>query len=470
MKKKKIVILLTDGVSLKNFIYSDFISTASNLFEIYILNLTPFDLSDVPNCEELKVAPTKVSAIADLLKTAKITIQLNRNSKRNQDPIYQRYKFPLKYTSFTSFFKFVFLKIILLVFNSEFGLKLVSKGILFFESKTDYYLACKRLLNAVQPNFVFSTTQRAIQAQAPLIAAKKLKIPTACFVFSWDNLPKATLVLETDYYFVWSQLMKKELLHYYPNIKPEQVYISGTPQFEKHKDASLLLDKELFYKKYNLDTTKKYICFSGDDVTTSPNDQFYLKDLAASIKKLNENGENIGIIFRRCPVDFSNRYQPIIDEFPELITPIAPIWDKIQNSWNTIYPKKEDLNLLLSIIHYSEFVVNVGSSMVFDFISDGKPCFYLNYEVADKIDSNHQVMGLYDFVHFRSMPSKNAVFWLNSKTAIEQLYFEKKQLQETQKWFEIINEHPIELASTRMVSYIDAIINKNNFDFSSKKC
>jgi hypothetical protein len=37
-------------------------------------------------------------------------------------------------------------------------------------------------------------------------AAQELGIPTATFIFSWDNLPKATLVLEPDYYFVWSDI------------------------------------------------------------------------------------------------------------------------------------------------------------------------------------------------------------------------------------------------------------------------
>jgi hypothetical protein len=36
-----------------------------------------------------------------------------------------------------------------------------------------------------------------------LLAAQQLGIPTATFIFSWDNLPKATMVVETDYY-VWS--------------------------------------------------------------------------------------------------------------------------------------------------------------------------------------------------------------------------------------------------------------------------
>jgi hypothetical protein len=34
-----------------------------------------------------------------------------------------------------------------------------------------------------------------------LLAAQQLGIPTATFIFSWDNLLKATMVVETDYYW-----------------------------------------------------------------------------------------------------------------------------------------------------------------------------------------------------------------------------------------------------------------------------
>ena len=69
-----------------------------------------------------------------------------------------------------------------------------------------------------------------------MLAARDLNIPTAVFIFSWDNLPKGMLVVEADYYFVWSTHMKNELLYYYSNIKESQIRITGSPQFEGHFD------------------------------------------------------------------------------------------------------------------------------------------------------------------------------------------------------------------------------------------
>jgi UDP-N-acetylglucosamine:LPS N-acetylglucosamine transferase len=114
------------------------------------------------------------------------------------------------------------------------------------ERSTTYYKDCRATLEREKPDFIFCTNQRPVVAIAPLLAAKDLKIPTATFIFSWDNLPKATMVVQTDFYFVWSQHMKNELLHYHPEIQENKIKITGTPQFESHYDDNISWRKKCF--------------------------------------------------------------------------------------------------------------------------------------------------------------------------------------------------------------------------------
>jgi hypothetical protein len=130
-------------------------------------------------------------------------------------------------------------------------------------------------------------------------------------------LPKGIKIIATDFYFVWSEHMKNELQYYYPDIKESQIFITGTPQFEPHYEKQFLNTKEVFFNQNGLDLSKKYICFSGDDVTTSPNDPHYLLDVAKAVEQLNAKGHNLGIIFRRCPVDFSNRYDFVSEKYAD---------------------------------------------------------------------------------------------------------------------------------------------------------
>jgi hypothetical protein len=345
------------------------------------------------------------------------------------------------------------------------GLKRISHKITFEERKTLYYYQSKQTLEKEKPAMVFCTNQRQILSVAPLLAAKDLNIPTATFIFSWDNLPKATMIVETDFYFVWSQYMKDELLLYYPYINENQIIITGTPQFEMHFNEKKQTSKQVFFDKFNLDTNKKYICFSGDDITSSPDDPLYLKDISEAIRILNTKNHNLGIIFRRCPVDFSNRYDEVLKEYSEIIVPIDPLWKPLTTKWNTILPLKEDDTLFSNIAEYSEMVVNLGSSTIFDFAAHNKPCGYFNYNQEFQLDNKWDINKCYKFVHFRSMPNKNAVFWLNNPNEIAQKMDELLDNIQSQdiilnakKWFETINQHPPEKASERIWNAIEVII------------
>jgi hypothetical protein len=63
------------------------------------------------------------------------------------------------------------------------------------------------------------------------------------------------------------------------------------------------------------------------------------------------------------------------------------------------------------------------------------------------------------------MPTKNAVIWINHPEEIadkiEQALQNKTEfVLKAQQWFEKINQHPIQEASTRILSDIKAILSK----------
>jgi hypothetical protein len=334
------------------------------------------------------------------------------------------------------------------------------------ERSTARYQELKAQLVAHQPDLVFCTTQRATQAIAPLLAAQDLGIKTACWIYSWDNLPKGMTTVETDYYFVWSELMKSQLLEYYPKTKAAQIIVTGTPQFEPHYDASILLSRKQFCKTHGLDAKTKYLCFSGDDKTTSPLDQYYLEDTAIAVRQLREEGRDLAIIYRKVPIDFSGRYDAVLEKYKDVITPIDPLWKPMGEQWNQVMPTKEDFALLVNTCYHSELVVNICSSMVFDFVIHDKPTIYPNYEQPQLQKGTRDIGQNYKYVHFRSMPDYDtSVTWAMRK---EELYDGIKGLLDgelnpvpvTKEWYGIINkpEQP-EKASERIWEGIDQIMN-----------
>lgn len=444
----KVLVFLPDGVGLRNFAFTKFYDIGKRKDdEVVFWNNTNFPLKDDLGVKEIPVLNSKSNPLSDIYKRAKTLAELKLNYKKTKDKAYLTYIFPHSYKGLKKGLKSLFVDFLVTFNTSEKGVEKLREKIFASERKTAYYKSAIDQLKKETPDFIFCTNQRPILAVAPLLAAKDLGIPTASFIFSWDNLPKATLIVETDYYFVWSVYMKEELLKYYPHISKDQIKVTGTPQFEPHFDTSILESRSQFCDMHNLDETKKYICFSGDDVTTSPNDEFYLKDVAQTVQELNNDGHNIGVIFRKCPVDFTGRYNSIIEDYNNVIIPIDPLWEKKGEGWNTIMPTKADLALLANTSKHCELVINVGSSTVFDFAIHDNACAYLNYKTEKVNNDIWNTKTIYNFIHFRSKPSEEAVLWINSKADIKEVVLKALdsdlKIDVTKEWFKTINiENP----------------------------
>lgn len=462
MEKNKIVLLFPDGVGIRNYLYSN---VFDNLQEDIILfhNFDPETITAIKENisinEEILIPNYKESAKEKFLREL---ISLSRlyynNSIVNNPTLLSNWNWKQK-----GFSKKIFYKIIEL--SSPFFKKYSS--ILKLEKRYQkairqnaFYNEVKNILMNAQINHVFCSHQRALSVATVFAAATDLGIKTSTVIYSWDNLPKARLALRANNYLVWSNHMKSELKLYYPEILLEDIHVTGTPQFEFYDEQKNIIDKETFYRKYDLDFNKKIICFSGDDTKTSPDDPSYLKDIAEEIIKANLQNE-YQILLRRCPVDFSGRFDTIVAQYKDLIKEAPPLWYFSKSKeWNTVYPTFEDVKLLVSTAFYSDIVVNVGSTMAFDFGKFNKPCIFINYDQQNQNDKNWSVKTIYQFQHFKSMPNTDVVIWLNSKEEIIDKVIYKKGWDSTdalKQWYNII----VEEKSTASVNISNIVKNKN---------
>src|SRR5262249_51674205 len=95
----------------------------------------------------------------------------------------------------------------------------------------------RRILRQINPPVIFCSPQRPPVILPLVLAARSLGIPTATFIFSWDNLTsKGRIAAPFDHYLVWSEHMRGELLRFYPDVSNERVHVVGTPQFDPYAD------------------------------------------------------------------------------------------------------------------------------------------------------------------------------------------------------------------------------------------
>ncbi|MCH9661011.1 MAG: hypothetical protein K0U54_08870 [Bacteroidetes bacterium] len=312
----------------------------------------------------------------------------------------------------------------------------------------DFY---KKALLEERPDVLFITHQRVYALMPICLAAKELGIKVITCIYSWDNTPKASLGVWADTYVVWSSLMKEQLKDLYPEIPQTNVVITGSPQFEFYANNGLQESREHFAKQYNLDINKRWVCFSGDDIKTSPYDPAYLEDVAQAAMKLDHD---VHIVFRKCPVDYSNRYDEVLEKYGDIITAIDPIWVSNTDNWGAVFPKKEDISLLVNVVKHCDLVLNLGSTMAHDFAVYNKPCLYYKYDpVTNKDWSVHKT---YNYQHFRSMDGLEPVGWVENKEALISQIKKALEQPETvgpdrQEWMERIVRHPLS-ESSRLIA------------------
>jgi len=415
-KSKKVGFLIPDGIGIRNYLFSPIIPhiLEQNNKVIVLHNLPKHVIQKkaedkLPNLNFLtaEVAPELIGE--RFIREATTYGRLKINSIRKSNPTILRnwkkhnltWKQKLLYLAAAvvgSFFK-TYKKIHEWEKKRE---QIIRKGKL--------YKIAKKQLNELKLDSLLCTHQRVPFATAYMLAAKDLGITTYTAIYSWDNLPKARLVMSSDYYLVWSTYMKRELRDYYPHIEEKSIIITGTPQFDFYQDSKLILDRKSFANEYNLNPHKKWVLYSGDDPKTSPYDADYLNDIATALAKETD----IQVLFRQAPVEDIKRYQNTLDVHP-IIKHIPPKWEK-GKTWSLFTPTKEDIQLLVNLSMHCHVVVNVGSTMALDFAHFDRPGVYINYDQPHA--QNWSVDIIYQFEHFKTMNGLDAVGWINSKDEI----------------------------------------------------
>ncbi|PZX47678.1 glycosyltransferase family protein [Algoriphagus chordae] len=414
----KICFLIPDGVGIRNYLYSDLFKLLNESgHEVVIWHAL---------AQEVVTLSTEINGFAPQQKELKVFNEDFLVQILKESTTYARLKYNIGLTGNPTIMqnwhdKMGSTKRKILIRLAEFFGKQIKdyKGIegtekLYFSQlrKTAAYTQYRADLKEMNPDLLFCTHQRYPGAAYALEAAKDLGITTATAIFSWDNLPKARLLVRSDFYTVWSDYMKEELMFYYPEISEDQVEITGTPQFDFYKNIAAIKSREEFAEEFGLNASKSWVCFSGSDSKTSPYDAAYLEDVAAALQ--NESG--VQLIFRQVPVEGVERYADVLKKYPN-IKNLNPIWHKGE-FWNQFYPYPEDITHLVNLSFHCATVVNIGSTMALDFSWFDSPGLYLNYDHTG--NQEWRTEDIYNFQHFRSMGDWDAVAWANSPGEIRE--------------------------------------------------
>ena len=372
----KLGLVITDGVGYRNFVLSDFLDKAKVEFDsVIIYSFIPKEAFKAH--EDLTIV--ELSAHQEqfhhwFLRKFKEIAHLRLNSKDNfgiQDNLNSNYNRNLTSRGLAT--RLIYF--LTYFFHAEGFISTVERCQLRFLSGHNKFKAYYQALAQHSVDVLLFTHQRPPYLLPLVAAARQLKLKTAAFVFSWDNLAsKGRMAASFDHYLVWSDLMKRELIQFYRRIRPEQISVVGTPQFVPYVMPQYHSSKAEFHKKFALEPDQPTLCFSCGDVSTSPNDPYYIEIISQAIDsavlpKLN-------LLVRTSPAESGERFEGLKRKF-KWIKWNHPKWPLLrsnhQENWSQRIPDEADVFDLRAILTHSDLNINMLSTMSLDFMLNDKP-------------------------------------------------------------------------------------------------
>jgi hypothetical protein len=266
---------------------------------------------------------------------------------------------------------------------------------------TDSYI---RLFRQIRPSLVFngSHVHSNVALQA-VQAAQWLEIPTGAFIFSWDNLTsQGRIIPPYDYYFVWNEALRDQLLQIYDSIRPDQVLITGTPQFDFHFRSEFQWSREEFCSRIDADPARPIVLYSTGMANHMPGEPQIVESIARMLREMTNLGPP-QLLVRVYPKDQSGRFEEVKQQNPDVLFPRIP-WEP---AWLT--PRPEDTPLLTNMLRHASAGINVASTVSLELCMFDKPVINVGYNPAGVGAEELEYSRYYRFDHYRKVVESGAV-------------------------------------------------------------
>lgn len=419
-KKKKILLVLGRGETIRNFVLSGMSAYLRQHAELAIISVIPNE--EIRNillqeCDEFyELKDIKQSGLSNYLHdwidivhgkflwsgVAKFRWKLRdheakaygRQTKRNMQ------------------------KMLAVPFANKSGVEILTNAEAFLNESIfppEYYID---LLQKIKPDIVFNGSHIHNRNTVPIMhAARKLGIKTATFLFSWDNLTsQGRIIPNYDKYIVWNEHIGKDLMRIYRKIKPENVYISGTPQFDFHFKKENILSREEYCRLIGADPSRPIILYTTGMLNLMPGEEAVVEGIADKLLKMPDPKPQL--VVRVYPKETSGRFEPMKARRKDIIFPKIP-WEQ-----NYFTPMPEDLKLWTNMLEHCEAGINVASTVSLELCMFDKPTLNVGYNPpgVDIYPKDYTIY--YGWDHYLPLTNSGALYIAGSEEEMGQMITE----------------------------------------------
>lgn len=241
-----------------------------------------------------------------------------------------------------------------------------------------------------------------------LRAAKRLSIPTATVMLSWDNLTsKGYMNGIPDHLLVWSELMANEAGEYH-DFPRENVHLTGAAQFDIYHNAKQKTDVRAWRLENHVPLDAFLMMYGTINPAICNHEVSILKDIINAMRE-KSLPRTSHLWIRLHPQVVKGPWQQSLKPFLDLKSPdvtveIPPVHES-QLNWDL---PKSDATHLRNLLASSDLCITTCSTLSIDSVCAGTPIVNVFFDGCD-VPSELSVARMKKYTHYSKILSTGGI-------------------------------------------------------------
>lgn len=261
------------------------------------------------------------------------------------------------------------------------------------------------LYRELKPDLVFNGSHVHSRVALPALhAARELGIPTATFIFSWDNLTSQGRIYPPfDHYLVWNDGLRRELLALYPGIRSGQVHVTGTPQFDFHFRPEFEESRAEFCARVGADPARPIVLYSTGMANHVLGEPWVIEKTADLLREMTDLGPP-QLLVRILPKGPQEIFDRLKRERPDILIPEVA-WEA-----NWLTPTLADARELSNTLRHTAVGLNIASTISLELCMFDRPVINVAFLPPDLDPAvSFDYRRYYEFEHYRPVVASGAI-------------------------------------------------------------
>ncbi len=377
-KKPHIVFVLARGETVRNFLYSDTLRILSQNARVTLLSaITDANILGRFTGMVERIVPLHEYPERNMVKDFSYVLHMAHYRWLKSQA--SKYHWAADYNRSTTLLKKIRL-VLLKILSIPLAQRPILEMLTPLEQTLTWRLRPTRdfdmLFDEIQPDLVFNGSHiHGPLADLPMRVAHRMGIPTAAFIFSWDNLTsRSRIFVPYDYYLVWTDSIRRHFLELYPHISPERVFVTGTPQFDFHFKPEFWLDREELCARIGIDPSRPYVLYTTGYAKDFPDEYKIVKDVINYVQELDMNPKPQLVVRTYLKGNSPEMDELACQNISGVVFPTVR-WEK---KWLT--PLYEDLFIYTNLLRHASLGINAASTVSLELMMLDKPVINLAFE------------------------------------------------------------------------------------------